>query len=374
MSNKLFLILLCALYIVSIYSDNHKNNNYKPKVIGWYTHWSSRHKVLPLDISDIDASKLTHLNIAFLHVESNGSLSIEQSGKFVTNLIPLKKKYSHLKIFYAVGGVRSENFSRICKNDYLRKRLIKNLIEFAIKYGFDGIDIDWEVPGQPKGKDTEKDHIHFVTLLRELKKNIQERKCRLEVSVSVPGSKYKLKEYNLEEIVNYVSWLNVMTYNYAGAWSKKIFHHTALYPDIDASVTYLLHERNILPEKIVMGLALYGRSFKLEIPRRRWRRELKILGGINAGPGLGTFDKGAIAFWQIKQLPSSYKKFWDDKAKVPYLYNNKTYEVITYDNEKSLQLKCAYVIQHKLGGVMIWELWQDCRPSWLGLSEIYASL
>ncbi|MDC1324846.1 glycosyl hydrolase family 18 protein, partial [Flavobacteriaceae bacterium] len=67
---------------------------------------------------------------------------------------------------------------------------------------------------------------------------------------------------------------------------------------------------------------------------------------------------------------AGWKRYWDETAKVPYLFNEQTDEFISYDDPQSIDLKVKYALSKGLGGVMIWELSQDARDSDLGLLDV----
>ena len=46
---------------------------------------------------------------------------------------------------------------------------------------------------------------------------------------------------------------------------------------------------------------------------------------------------------------------FDDKAGVPYIVDDDGEMMITYENPRSLKLKCEYVNTNNLGGIMFWE-------------------
>ncbi|WP_242403960.1 glycosyl hydrolase family 18 protein, partial [Paenibacillus pini] len=54
---------------------------------------------------------------------------------------------------------------------------------------------------------------------------------------------------------------------------------------------------------------------------------------------------------------NGYKRYWDDAAKAPYLFNGSTF--ISYDDPQSLYEKAKYVLDKKLGGAMFWEYSND---------------
>ena len=77
-------------------------------------------------------------------------------------------------------------------------------------------------------------------------------------------------------------------------------------------------------------------------------------------------------FRHIKlNLANTYKKYWDDQAKAPYLYDPKTKNFVTYDDERSLAIKCDYIKSQGLGGAMLWELGWDIRPGWDAMHVIF---
>jgi chitinase len=54
-----------------------------------------------------------------------------------------------------------------------------------------------------------------------------------------------------------------------------------------------------------------------------------------------------------------FVRYWDASAQAPYLWNSAARTFITYEDPQSLQIKARYIVEHRLGGVMFWELSQD---------------
>jgi chitinase len=54
-----------------------------------------------------------------------------------------------------------------------------------------------------------------------------------------------------------------------------------------------------------------------------------------------------------------FVRYWDDRAKAPYLWNSVSRTFITYDDPQSIRTKAQYVKAHHLGGMMFWELSED---------------
>jgi chitinase len=83
----------------------------------------------------------------------------------------LKLVNPKLKTLAAVGGWNegSHKFSVAAKDPAMRTRFVKTSMKFLLKHGFDGLDMDWEYPGQREGSDPAVDKANFVLLLEELK-------------------------------------------------------------------------------------------------------------------------------------------------------------------------------------------------------------
>lgn len=69
---------------------------------------------------------------------------------------------------------------------------------------------------------------------------------------------------------------------------------------------------------------------------------------------------------------NGYTRFENEVAGVPYLYNEKTKVMISYDDAQSMQLKAKYIIDQGLGGAMFWEFSSDRTNELLG--SVYNTL
>ena len=62
-------------------------------------------------------------------------------------LITLKELHPHVKTLISVGGwTWSGRFSDVALTEAARSRFAASCVDFMIRYGFDGVDIDWEYP------------------------------------------------------------------------------------------------------------------------------------------------------------------------------------------------------------------------------------
>lgn len=68
--------------------------------------------------------------------------------EFYRAFTDLKLKKPSLKCFISIGGwdAGGKIFSDMAKSADKRKKFIDSVIKLMDKYGFDGVDVDWEYP------------------------------------------------------------------------------------------------------------------------------------------------------------------------------------------------------------------------------------
>lgn len=367
------------------------------KVIGYYANWSM-YRNPAFYPKDIDAKLLTHINYAFLKVDPQGNIALIDPwadidhrtdwnsekpfwGNF-RQLVELKQQNPSLKTLISVGGwTLSDTFSQMAAHPSTRQNFIQQIMAFCEKYQFDGIDIDWEYPGFADHNGRPEDKQNFTQLLMELYQAAKAHNPPLLVTIAAPAGPTHYQNMEVSEIHHYLDWLNLMGYDFHGPWQGSednvTNHQAALYAtqegnpqfNVDSAVKYYLSQ-GFPPEKIVVGMPLYGRSYT---------GVASTTDGLHSpyqGVGQGSTSEAGILFlFDIKQnFLNQYVRYWDDQAKVPYLYNPTTKQFISYDDEESLKIKSEYVKEHHLGGAMVWELGEDTRPAWDGMHAIYNTL
>lgn len=157
---------------------------------------------------------------------------------FYTRVSGLKSK--GIKVSLALGGwndSQGDKYSRLVRSAAARAKFIRHALDFIEKYGFEGLDLDWEYPvcwqtECNKGFADEKEG--FTAWVRELSEAFKPRGLLLSTAVS-PSKKIIDAGYDVEELSTYFDWIAVMTYDFHGQWDKKTGHVAPLYhhPDDD---------------------------------------------------------------------------------------------------------------------------------------------
>lgn len=374
--------------IENVKSSTEIDKSFKRKV-AYFTSWSAYER--GVNVSDIEPSLITHINFAFANLQNDGKIIVGDSwidvekpfegdtwegnndsrGHF-NQLRKLKSKYPHIKILISVGGwTWSGNFSSVSASEEKRKVFADSAAEFVSKYGFDGVDIDWEFPveGGNNIEHRKEDKQNYTKLLQQTRKALDEQgkkdnKTYLLTIAGGPNVSFA-QNTELKEMMKYLDFINIMTYDYHGAWENTTGHNSPLYEGdkkdgLSVSKTIEAYlKAGVKAEDINLGLAFYGRG---------WTNVSNQNNGLNQsgtpasskGYGQGTWEASAFDYWDLQQNyinKNGYKRYFDSKSKVPYLFNGSVF--ISYDDEDSIKEKLDYVSKNNIGGIMFWEFSGD---------------
>lgn len=318
-----------------------------------------------LDQLSIDANKLTHINYAFVDVrDSMAWLSnLETDTVNFRILNKLKEVNPDLKILISIGGWSwSGNFSDAVLTPDSRYKFAKTSVDIVADYDLDGVDIDWEYPGQIgdnnvfRPEDKQNYTLMFEAIRKELDELSKNTGKYYELTTAVGASYSYIEHTEMDKAVKYLDYVNLMTYDFYTS-GDSAGHHSNLYPpedyDKDASAHKTFHlfvEAGVPADKLVMGLPFYGRSWIMKSADKH---------GINM-PVEGRARGGGYTYIKDSLVnKNGFVRYWDENAKAPYLFNSETNQLITYDDEESVKLKCEYVIDNNMAGMMFWQYASD---------------
>jgi len=113
------------------------------------------------------------------------------------------------------------------------------------------------------------------------------------------------------------------------------------------------------PQKLALGLAAYGRSFKLEDPNNHsYMAPVKLnYEGLGSGsPGQYTGEGGFLAYYEIcdKLLKHGWQSVYDDEIESPYAFGEGDW--VGYDSPTSIVYKSKMAEHYGLGGIMWWAI------------------
>ena len=171
----------------------------------------------------------------------------------------LKQKFPHLKTCLSVGGWSfSRPFPLVASDPDKRATFAQSIVDMAVEYHFDCIDIDWEFPGKAGGDrvathngvatydldgdgispfvdPSEADADYYVDLVATLRAEIDSRSeaKHIEINSAVYTSSEGMALMDYGSFPADLDGIHMMTYDYYGAWDPHTGLQAALYANTD---------------------------------------------------------------------------------------------------------------------------------------------
>ncbi|APJ04693.1 glycoside hydrolase family 18 protein [Silvanigrella aquatica] len=337
----------------------------------------------------------------------------------------MKKANPNVKIMVSVGGwTLSSPFHSMVSSQTSRDVFVKSIVKFLKANSYvDGIDLDWEFPGgngafpglAKAGYLAEK--ANYTLLVKQLRSALDSNfsgNSRKQISAAVSASPAKLAAIDFNSLRNDFDFINVMTYDLYGAFSRYPDHQTAVYSkpvaapfgapgsndivkdetgnniiigqnpatqaevlrnySIEGAIKYIIKNNPQFPtQKLVVGAASYSRGWhtirvKKEHDKLFWH-------GVASGPdgalGVnGTFENGVTDFREIydKYMASGNNEnlYYDAQAEAAYTWQFKSSDgatisanVESFDSQRSVIAKAKLVKDYNLGGLFAWDASSD---------------
>lgn len=320
-------------------------------------------------------------------------------------LMALKQRNPELKIIPSIGGWTLSDPFYSFTDKTNRDIFVASVKRFLKTWKFyDGVDIDWEFPGgdgaAPDLGDPVNDGPAYVALMRELRAMLDELEAdtgRVYELTSAIGVGFdKIEDVNYAEAIPYMDYIFAMTYDFYGGWNNVPGHQTALYcgnfmrpgqcdgtgVDTDG-VPYkgpaytadngiqLLLAQGVPANKLVLGTAMYGRGWTGVTPDTLTDPSDPMTGTatgkLTGTTAQGVWEDGVIDYKGLKSYMlgasntgiNGFEYGYDAMAEAPYVWNPTTGDLITFDDDRSVKAKGAYVRSLGLAGLFSWEIDAD---------------
>ncbi|MFT7722956.1 MAG: glycoside hydrolase family 18 protein [Roseateles sp.] len=273
----------------------------------------------------------------------------------------LKQRDPRVQVLASVGGWGgSDPFFHLAATPEGRTAFVQSALDWLRAHpGFDGLDIDWEHPGNNGAVNGVQlggpaDGEHFAQLLQDLRTGLdalgRETGRRYALTVAINTTREQLARMPMGRAARSLDLVFMMTYDFAGPWSTRAAHHTALRSaraggeSLERAVATLKAE-GVPAAKMVAGVAMYGRGFS----------GVKADGSF-AGPWPNA--DGSVAFKDLAALKARGLKPRFDRATQSWaLVGGGVF--VGYDDPRAVRAKVAFARRQGLAGVFAWELGQD---------------
>ncbi|CAJ0583248.1 unnamed protein product, partial [Mesorhabditis spiculigera] len=338
--------------------DKRANRNGKYLRPCYFTNWAQyrkpRAKYMP---EDYIPGLCTHILFAFGWMKEDftvkafdpADLPNDWAGQGMYKRVnALKLKDPGLKTLISIGGwsFGTRLFEEMARTDAGRKTFIDSSILFARKYDFDGIDIDWEYPKGPEVKD------HFTALINELRAAVEAEATgfgreRLLVTAAVSAGIATIDDaYDIPNIAKPFDFVNLMSYDFWGAWDGVVGMNSPLYSrsdltppqrywNVDWAAKHWV-EKGMPREKLLIGLGTYGRGFTLTDANRE--KPMNTSGNQPAKITEFVQEAGVASYYELcEMLIGGAQRHWHGEHQVPYLTNGSQWW--SYDDEESFKKK-----------------------------------
>ncbi|MEV0402719.1 glycosyl hydrolase family 18 protein [Actinoallomurus sp. NPDC050550] len=316
----------------------------------------------------------------------------------------LKAKYPNLKVLVSIGGwTYSKFFSDAAKTDAGRKKLVSSCIDMFIKGNlpvssdgtggagtgagvFDGIDVDWEWPGDPNGHPGNhydpSDKANLTALLAEFRSQLDALGGGHLLTAFTPADPVKVNNgWDLSKIFNSLDFANVQGYDFHGAGSDNSWEpnrtgdQANLYVDnndpysthfsVDSAVK-VYTDAGVSTRKLTIGIPFYGRGWQ-QVADGGKNGEWQSANG--AAPGDFPEEAGTRGYKNIAANVPGCTVYHNEQAVATYCYTGANGQWWTFDDPWSIGKKTDYIKSKNLLGAMIWEMSGDTGTLMTALSS-----
>ena len=327
-----------------------------PIVLAYFTEYT---ETLP------EVKLLTHINYAHGRFGNpktgDGGIVITQSDKApIAKVVALKSENPNLKVCLMIGGWggHADGFSMMARDAAKRTAFCKSVKKLLDDNKMDGVDIDWEYPTQSADNETgcdPSDTQNFNLVLKELRETLGTSKI---ISFA---SKSDAKYVDWKTAMNYLDYVNVMTYDMGAAPNGHNsplhrgdrFTHRSWDESVDAHV-----KAGVPKNRMVMGCPFYGKAEKNPSDANKVFVDSKG----NVGYSIKYYDIVPVVqsgTYKGVTLSKKLHRVWDAKSTVPYMADDTGRNYLSYDDPESIEAKGLYVKNNGHLGAMFWEYRSD---------------
>ncbi|KAL4723086.1 hypothetical protein ACLX1H_010327 [Fusarium chlamydosporum] len=344
------------------------------RVIGYYEAWSTlKRPCLAMAPEEIPFGMYTHIIFSFATINPKTftvSAADSHTEYIMSRIDAIKVLQPDIKIWVALGGwafndpgPTQSTFSDLAASSEHTNTFLESLSKMMDKYGFDGVDIDWEYPVTDDRHGKPADYKNAVKFMKKIRAKMNTLKKA--VSMALPASYWYLQGFDIQSLESTLDWFNIMTYDVHGSWDIDnkwtgpwVNSHTNM-TEIQMGLD-LFWRDGISPSKITMGMGFYSRTFTLTDPKCS-SPGCRISSAGN--PGRCSDTAGVLLHPEIEDI---IKK----KKLSPQLDRKAAVKMVSWDNQwasfddlVTWRLKTNIARSQCIEGFMVWAISHDDSSS-----------
>ncbi len=320
----------------------------KPIVLGYYPSYEG------FAIDEIPFDRLTHICHAFVTSDPEGVL---KPNRLAPNKRLTEAASKHgVPVILSIGGWGdADGFEAATSSPEKMAAWTDTAVEMMHSNGYLGLDVDWEFPRDESTRD------RFTALVLQLREKLEALTAKTGdhyfVTSAVTARPTEAKWIDGPAMESAIDFLNVMTYDFAGPWSKVAAHHSSLqhhegdpisWRSTADAMEYWHTTQGFPKSKLVVGVPLYGRQMPVREP----------LASLQGKPKSGFSTPFYRDFVKLKDAGWTEISAADGS---PFLIAPEgEVGLISYDSPSSATRTGAWARENNYRGVFFWGIGQDC--------------
>ncbi|KAJ7660100.1 glycoside hydrolase superfamily [Mycena polygramma] len=251
--------------------------------VAYFEAFNSQRSCLNMDVRQVDTTKYSHIHFAFIELTAAFAVDTSQFQDSFNNFVALTgvKRIASFGEISLAGWAMSTDpatytiFRNAVSSTANRQTFASNLVTFVRKHGLDGVDIDWEYPGEqdvpgipPDSAGDGQNLAAFLALLKPLLPS------GVSLSIAVPAGYWYLRAFPIGTMSSSLDYIIFMTYDLHGQWDYQsafddpgcplggcLRSHVNLTETLNS--LSMITKAGVNSNKLIVGVASYGRAFKM---------------------------------------------------------------------------------------------------------------
>lgn len=360
------------------------------RITVYYESWGQY--TTPYNASNIPVDKVNEIVYAFIGFDTAGNvraLDPWSDGQQIPTIMMQTQRYDYLNFTLSFGGWGYNGlFEGLCTNSQAIHNFAKNAVKVMIESHANGIDLDWEYPQTAE-------HVSgLITLLEAIRSEMKTQNVpNAHLSIAAPAGIDKitvLSQNDWTKVASLLDHINVMTYDYFGAWNEwsdflaplqldptrdpaALSNGLSKYYNVEDSMNAYL-AFGIDPQKLSLGFPAYGRSMYVNSTQNDglYQTVTGTPNGQSDNTGMFPYDSiYKTLHHEPLNLPSdlngkagilpndlmAYSPETDpllNYAKTPVATSQSENLFLSYEDTVSAHIKTEYLKEHDFGGCIQW--------------------